>query len=101
MKQKILVTREVFDDVLEYLEGYFKVDSTQSDSLKDADIFRNETEVGMDGINLPLPVPMAFFTFGGWKSSLFGDLHVHMHGMEGVYFDTRTKAISPRWADLS
>lgn len=57
--------------------------------------FQNEIEVGMVGINVPIPVPMAFFSFGGWKSSLFGDLHVH--GMEGVNFYTRTKVITSRW----
>jgi malonate-semialdehyde dehydrogenase (acetylating)/methylmalonate-semialdehyde dehydrogenase len=61
--------------------------------------FQNEIEVGMVGINVPIPVPMAFFSFGGWKSSLFGDLH--MHGMEGVYFYTRTKAITTRWPEVS
>jgi malonate-semialdehyde dehydrogenase (acetylating)/methylmalonate-semialdehyde dehydrogenase len=61
--------------------------------------FQNEIEVGMVGINVPIPVPMAFFSFGGWKSSLFGDLH--MHGMEGVYFYTRTKAITSRWPEVS
>ena len=53
----------------------------------------------MVGINVPIPVPMAFFSFGGWKSSLFGDLH--MHGMEGVYFYTRTKAITTRWPEVT
>jgi malonate-semialdehyde dehydrogenase (acetylating)/methylmalonate-semialdehyde dehydrogenase len=57
--------------------------------------FENEIEVGMVGVNVPIPVPMAFFSFGGWKSSLFGDLH--MHGMEGVYFYTRTKVVTSRW----
>jgi malonate-semialdehyde dehydrogenase (acetylating)/methylmalonate-semialdehyde dehydrogenase len=57
--------------------------------------FEEAIEVGMVGINVPIPVPMAFFSFGGWKASLFGDLHVH--GMEGVYFNTRTKAITARW----
>ena len=61
--------------------------------------FQNEIEVGMVGINVPIPVPMAFFSFGGWKSSLFGDLH--MHGMEGVYFYTRTKAITTRWPEVT
>ncbi len=61
--------------------------------------FQNEIEVGMVGINVPIPVPMAFFSFGGWKSSLFGDLH--MHGMEGVTFYTRTKAITTRWPEVS
>jgi len=57
--------------------------------------FENEIEVGMVGINVPIPVPMAFFSFGGWKASLFGDLH--MHGMEGVWFYTRTKTVTSRW----
>jgi malonate-semialdehyde dehydrogenase (acetylating)/methylmalonate-semialdehyde dehydrogenase len=57
--------------------------------------FEDEIEVGMVGINVPIPVPMAFFSFGGWKQSLFGDLH--MHGLEGIYFNTRTKAITTRW----
>ncbi|BBP05846.1 aldehyde dehydrogenase [Sulfuriferula plumbiphila] len=61
--------------------------------------FQHEIEVGMVGINVPIPVPMAFFSFGGWKASLFGDLH--MHGMEGVYFYTRTKAITSRWPEQS
>ncbi len=59
--------------------------------------FENEIQVGMVGINVPIPVPMAFFSFGGWKSSLFGDLHIH--GVEGVKFYTRTKVITKRWPD--
>ena len=59
--------------------------------------FENQIEVGMVGINVPIPVPMAFFSFGGWKQSLFGDLH--MHGLEGIYFNTRTKAVTTRWPD--
>jgi malonate-semialdehyde dehydrogenase (acetylating)/methylmalonate-semialdehyde dehydrogenase len=57
--------------------------------------FENEIEVGMVGVNVPIPVPMAFFSFGGWKASLFGDLH--MHGVEGIQFNTRTKAVTARW----
>jgi malonate-semialdehyde dehydrogenase (acetylating)/methylmalonate-semialdehyde dehydrogenase len=57
--------------------------------------FEHEVHVGMVGINVPIPVPMAFYSFGGWKQSLFGDLH--MHGMEGVKFYTRTKAVTTRW----
>jgi len=57
--------------------------------------FERDIEVGMVGINVPIPVPMAFFSFGGWKASLFGDLH--MHGPEGVTFYTRTKVITSRW----
>ncbi|MDA8107234.1 MAG: CoA-acylating methylmalonate-semialdehyde dehydrogenase [Betaproteobacteria bacterium] len=57
--------------------------------------FENEIQVGMVGVNVPIPVPVAFYSFGGWKSSLFGDLHVH--GVEGVKFYTRTKVITTRW----
>jgi malonate-semialdehyde dehydrogenase (acetylating)/methylmalonate-semialdehyde dehydrogenase len=59
--------------------------------------FQEEVEVGMVGINVPIPVPMAFYSFGGWRNSLFGDLHVH--GMDGVRFYTRGKAVTARWPD--
>ncbi|MCX2964489.1 CoA-acylating methylmalonate-semialdehyde dehydrogenase [Gordonia aquimaris] len=61
--------------------------------------FQNEVEVGMVGINVPIPVPMAYYSFGGWKASLFGDTHAH--GTEGVHFFTRAKAITTRWLDPS
>jgi malonate-semialdehyde dehydrogenase (acetylating)/methylmalonate-semialdehyde dehydrogenase len=61
--------------------------------------FQNEVEVGMVGINVPIPVPMAYFSFGGWKASLFGDTHAH--GMDGAHFFTRGKAITSRWLDPS
>jgi malonate-semialdehyde dehydrogenase (acetylating) / methylmalonate-semialdehyde dehydrogenase len=57
--------------------------------------FENEVQVGMVGINVPIPVPVAFYSFGGWKNSLFGDLHVH--GTEAVKFYTRTKVVTTRW----
>ena len=57
--------------------------------------FAAEIQVGMVGVNVPIPVPVAFYSFGGWKSSLFGDLHVH--GTESVKFYTRTKAVTTRW----
>lgn len=57
--------------------------------------FEREIEVGMVGINVPIPVPIAFYSFGGWRSSLFGDQHVH--GMEGVRFYTRGKVVTSRW----
>jgi malonate-semialdehyde dehydrogenase (acetylating)/methylmalonate-semialdehyde dehydrogenase len=57
--------------------------------------FETEIEAGMVGINVAIPIPMAFFSFGGWKQSLFGDLH--MHGREGVSFYTRTKSVTTRW----
>jgi malonate-semialdehyde dehydrogenase (acetylating) / methylmalonate-semialdehyde dehydrogenase len=59
--------------------------------------FQNEVQVGMVGINVPIPVPMAYYSFGGWKSSLFGDSHVH--GREGVHFYTRGKVVTSRWPD--
>jgi malonate-semialdehyde dehydrogenase (acetylating) / methylmalonate-semialdehyde dehydrogenase len=59
--------------------------------------FQHEVEVGMVGINVPIPVPMASFSFGGWKSSLFGDSHVY--GSEGVRFYTRLKVVTSRWPD--
>jgi malonate-semialdehyde dehydrogenase (acetylating)/methylmalonate-semialdehyde dehydrogenase len=62
-----------------------------------ARLFEHEVQVGMVGINVPIPVPMAFYSFGGWKASLFGDLHVH--GIEGVKFYTRTKAVTRRWTE--
>jgi malonate-semialdehyde dehydrogenase (acetylating)/methylmalonate-semialdehyde dehydrogenase len=61
--------------------------------------FQNEVTVGMVGINVPVPVPMAYYSFGGWKSSLFGDTHAH--GAEGVHFFTRGKVVTSRWLDPS
>ncbi|QYB05370.1 CoA-acylating methylmalonate-semialdehyde dehydrogenase [Rhodococcus sp. USK10] len=61
--------------------------------------FQNEVEVGMVGINVPIPVPMAYYSFGGWKNSLFGDTHAH--GAEGVHFFTRGKVVTTRWLDPS
>jgi len=57
--------------------------------------YAREVQVGMVGVNVPIPVPMAFFSFGGWKQSLFGDLHVH--GPEGIAFYTRRKVVTTRW----
>jgi len=59
--------------------------------------FRREVQVGMVGVNVAIPVPMAYYSFGGWKESLFGDAHVH--GMEGVRFNTRLKSVTTRWPD--
>jgi len=61
--------------------------------------FQNEIEVGMVGVNVPIPVPVAYYSFGGWKNSLFGDSHAH--GTEGVNFYTRGKVITSRWLDPS
>ena len=65
---------------------------------RDGDVgrtFSSKAKIGMVGINIPIPVPMAFHSFGGWKRSLFGDHH--MHGPEGVRFYTKLKTITSRW----
>jgi malonate-semialdehyde dehydrogenase (acetylating) / methylmalonate-semialdehyde dehydrogenase len=59
--------------------------------------FQFDVNVGMVGINVPIPVPVAYYSFGGWKSSLFGDLH--MYGPEGIQFYTRAKVVTSRWPD--
>jgi malonate-semialdehyde dehydrogenase (acetylating)/methylmalonate-semialdehyde dehydrogenase len=59
--------------------------------------FRHDVQVGMVGINVAIPVPMAYYSFGGWKQSLFGDAHVH--GMEGIRFNTRLKSVTTRWPE--
>jgi malonate-semialdehyde dehydrogenase (acetylating)/methylmalonate-semialdehyde dehydrogenase len=61
--------------------------------------FQYEVQVGMVGINVPIPVPMSYYSFGGWKNSLFGDSHAH--GTEGVHFFTRGKVVTSRWLDPS
>jgi malonate-semialdehyde dehydrogenase (acetylating) / methylmalonate-semialdehyde dehydrogenase len=61
--------------------------------------FQFDVEAGLVGINVPIPVPVAYFSFGGWKASLFGDLH--MYGPEGVQFYTRAKVVTSRWPDPS
>ncbi|MGA8595319.1 MAG: CoA-acylating methylmalonate-semialdehyde dehydrogenase [Bryobacteraceae bacterium] len=61
--------------------------------------FQFDVEAGMVGINVPIPVPVAYYSFGGWKASLFGDLH--MYGPEGIQFYTRAKVVTSRWPDPS
>jgi malonate-semialdehyde dehydrogenase (acetylating)/methylmalonate-semialdehyde dehydrogenase len=57
--------------------------------------FMNRARIGMVGINVPIPVPVAYHSFGGWKRSLFGDHHIH--GPEGVRFYTKLKTVTARW----
>ncbi|MDE2091306.1 MAG: CoA-acylating methylmalonate-semialdehyde dehydrogenase [Gammaproteobacteria bacterium] len=64
-----------------------------------ANWFMRNVQAGMVGINVPIPVPMAFHTFGGWKRSLFGPLHIH--GPDGIRFNTRLKTVTARWPDLA
>jgi len=61
--------------------------------------FQREVDVGMVGINVPIPVPVSYYSFGGWRASLFGDHH--MYGPEGIRFFTRTKVVTQRWPDPS
>jgi malonate-semialdehyde dehydrogenase (acetylating)/methylmalonate-semialdehyde dehydrogenase len=61
--------------------------------------FQNEIEVGMVGVNVPIPVPVGYYSFGGWKDSLFGDTHAY--GPDGLHFFTRTKVVTSRWLDPS
>jgi malonate-semialdehyde dehydrogenase (acetylating)/methylmalonate-semialdehyde dehydrogenase len=61
--------------------------------------FQDEVEVGMVGVNVPIPVPVSYYSFGGWKNSLFGDSHAY--GTEGVHFYTRGKVVTSRWLDPS
>jgi malonate-semialdehyde dehydrogenase (acetylating)/methylmalonate-semialdehyde dehydrogenase len=57
--------------------------------------FQFDVQAGMVGVNVPIPVPVAYYSFGGWKASLFGD--THMYGPDGVHFYTRTKVVTSRW----
>ena len=66
-------------------------------TLSNTETFAAQVKVGMVGVNIPIPVPMAFHSFGGWKRSLFGDHHAY--GEEGVRFYTRYKSIMQRWPD--
>jgi malonate-semialdehyde dehydrogenase (acetylating)/methylmalonate-semialdehyde dehydrogenase len=59
--------------------------------------FQWDANVGMIGVNVPIPVPVSYYSFGGWKASLFGD--THMYGPEGVNFYTRGKVVTSRWPD--
>jgi malonate-semialdehyde dehydrogenase (acetylating)/methylmalonate-semialdehyde dehydrogenase len=61
--------------------------------------FQNEVEVGMVGVNVPIPVPVGYYSFGGWKDSLFGDTHAY--GPDGLHFYTRSKVVTSRWLDPS
>jgi malonate-semialdehyde dehydrogenase (acetylating)/methylmalonate-semialdehyde dehydrogenase len=59
--------------------------------------FQSEVEVGMVGVNVPIPVPVAYYSFGGWKDSLFGDTHAY--GTDGIHFFTRGKVVTSRWPE--
>ncbi len=86
-----------FDSVLGIVDGH-EYGNGAAIFTRDGDAartFSNDCKIGMVGVNVPIPVPLAFHSFGGWKRSLFGDLH--MHGPEGVAFYTRLKTVTSRW----
>jgi malonate-semialdehyde dehydrogenase (acetylating)/methylmalonate-semialdehyde dehydrogenase len=92
-----VVRSEKFDDAVQMINDHefgngVSIFTCDGDAARE---FTNRIQVGMVGVNVPIPVPMAFHSFGGWKSSLFGD--IHMHGPEGVRFYTRQKAVTSRW----
>jgi malonate-semialdehyde dehydrogenase (acetylating)/methylmalonate-semialdehyde dehydrogenase len=96
-----VVRVETYDDAMELINNnpYGNGTAIFTNDGGAARRFQNEVQVGMIGINVPIPVPMAYYSFGGWKASLFGDSHAH--GMDGVQFFTRQKAITSRWLDPS
>jgi malonate-semialdehyde dehydrogenase (acetylating) / methylmalonate-semialdehyde dehydrogenase len=92
-----VVRAEKFDEAVDLVNGHEYGNGT-SIFTRDGDAartFANRIQVGMVGVNVPIPVPMAFHSFGGWKRSIFGD-HA-MHGPEGVHFYTRLKTVTSRW----
>jgi malonate-semialdehyde dehydrogenase (acetylating)/methylmalonate-semialdehyde dehydrogenase len=92
-----LVRAQSFDEAIR-LASTHQFGNGVSIYTRDGDAARefvSSVQVGMVGINVPIPVPMAFYSFGGWKQSAFGDLN--QHGMDGVRFFTKTKTVTARW----
>ena len=92
-----MVRVDTFDDAIRLINAHEFGNGT-SIFTRDGDAareFANHIEVGMVGVNVPIPVPLAFHSFGGWKRSLFGDMSIY--GMEGVRFYTRLKTVTSRW----
>ena len=86
-----------YDAAIELIHGH-QLANGVAVFTRDGDVaraFAQDVQVGMVGVNVPIPVPMAFHSFGGWKNSLFGDHHIH--GPEGVRFYTKLKTITTRW----
>jgi malonate-semialdehyde dehydrogenase (acetylating)/methylmalonate-semialdehyde dehydrogenase len=94
-----VVRVDTLDEAIELINACQYANGTAifTASGRSARRFQQEVQVGMIGINVPIPVPMAFHSFGGWKASLFGDVHVH--GREGVRFYTQAKAVTSRWPE--
>jgi malonate-semialdehyde dehydrogenase (acetylating)/methylmalonate-semialdehyde dehydrogenase len=93
----VVLRAETLDEAIELINAnpYGNGTSVFTGSGHAARRFQREVRVGMIGVNVPIPVPMAYYSFGGWKDSLFGDTHVH--GAEGVRFYTRAKVVTSRW----
>ena len=92
-----MIRVDTFDDAIRVINEHEYGNGT-SIFTRDGDAareFANHIEVGMVGVNVPIPVPLAFHSFGGWKRSLFGDMSIY--GMEGVRFYTRLKTVTSRW----
>jgi len=92
-----VVRKNTYQDAVDLIHGHEYANGTAI-FTRDGEVargFSQDIEVGMVGINVPIPVPMSFHSFGGWKSSMFGDHH--MHGMEGVRFYSRIKTTTTRW----
>jgi malonate-semialdehyde dehydrogenase (acetylating)/methylmalonate-semialdehyde dehydrogenase len=94
-----VVRRDSFDEALDLVNSNAFANGTAIFTRDGgaARRFQSEAEVGMIGINVPIPVPVAYYSFGGWKASLFGD--THMYGPEGISFYTRGKVVTARWPD--
>jgi malonate-semialdehyde dehydrogenase (acetylating)/methylmalonate-semialdehyde dehydrogenase len=96
----LVVTRvETLDEAIELINrnSFANGVAIFTASGKAAREFQRKIQVGMIGVNVPIPVPMSFYSFGGWKQSLFGDHHIH--GPEGVKFYTRAKVVTTRWPE--
>jgi malonate-semialdehyde dehydrogenase (acetylating)/methylmalonate-semialdehyde dehydrogenase len=94
-----IVRVDTLDEAIELINGNSFANGTAifTSSGGAARKFQREVNVGMIGVNVPIPVPMAYYSFGGWKDSLFGDHHIH--GTEGIRFYTQAKAITTRWPE--
>ena len=95
-----VVRVETIDDALHLIEtnGYGNGAAIFTGDGAAAQYFETEVEAGMVGINVAIPVPVSYYSFGGWQGSLFGDLHVY--GPDGVRFYTRGKAVTSRWSNI-
>ncbi len=95
----VLLRADTFEEALELVNSnpYGNGSAIFTADGRTAREFEQRVQTGMVGVNVPIPVPMAYYSFGGWKQSLFGDLHVH--GREGVLFYTRGKVVTERWPE--